>query len=394
MEDIYSNIQDLLQLDEADPCENEDAAPDQEAELIENKIEEENIQPALKLDYKIKTCEERASLVHRIIEQTPPEKITTRYLEILGDYIMGAISKEEKREKKYLTDNRRITIERRETSFEGLAEKFENGEDGIYNLITNDKNIIFQHKQEITQNDIETVPGLKELREAMAQVEEEGKVATGRRKYLLKKQLIEMRKDQYVLKNSYKQELHLLPSTNRGQNKIDLSETRFLDAEGNPQSNGLISFFNPEHISAILCNYNALKIETNGRYWDDFYYLMEDFDKLLNQALKAYPVYSTIVKMKMNNKSSLEIQQMLLEKHKVSYSTQYISQLWRKKIPKLISEQEIKNYLYQYYQNGECKMKRCSCCKELKPAHSSFFSKNPTSKDGFYSQCKVCRNKK
>ena len=81
---------------------------------------------------------------------------------------MGAISKEEKKEHKYLTDNRLITINRRETSFEGLAEKFENGEDGIYNLITNDKNMIFQHKQEITADDIENVPGLKDLREAMA----------------------------------------------------------------------------------------------------------------------------------------------------------------------------------------------------------------------------------
>jgi hypothetical protein len=43
MEDLYSDIQDLLQLDEADPYENDESAPEQEAEQIENKIEEENI---------------------------------------------------------------------------------------------------------------------------------------------------------------------------------------------------------------------------------------------------------------------------------------------------------------------------------------------------------------
>lgn len=143
MEDLYTNIQDLLQLDEADPCENDESAPEQEAELLENKIEEENIKPTLKLDYKLKTCAERAELVNRIVEQTPEENLTNKYLEILGDYIMGGITKEEKKAHLYLTDNRRITIDRRETSFEGLAEKFENGEDGIYNLIANDKNIIF-----------------------------------------------------------------------------------------------------------------------------------------------------------------------------------------------------------------------------------------------------------
>jgi len=56
---------------------------------------------------------------------------------------MGAITKEERKEKLYLTDNRLVTINKRETSYEGMVEKFENGEDGIYNLITNDKNILF-----------------------------------------------------------------------------------------------------------------------------------------------------------------------------------------------------------------------------------------------------------
>ena len=148
----YEDIQDLLQLEEADPdLETEDAAPEQEAATIENEIEEAQIAQTLKLDYKLKTCEERAELVNRIVEQTPKTQLTNRYLEILGDYIMGGLSKEEKKERTYLTSNRRITIDRRETSFEGLAEKFENGEDGIYNLITNDKNILFSSKAVITE---------------------------------------------------------------------------------------------------------------------------------------------------------------------------------------------------------------------------------------------------
>lgn len=46
------------------------------------------------------------------------------------------MTKEEKRSKQINTDNRMITINKRETSFEGLVSKFESGEDGIYNLIT------------------------------------------------------------------------------------------------------------------------------------------------------------------------------------------------------------------------------------------------------------------
>lgn len=95
--------------------------------------------------------------------------------------------------------------------------------------------------------------------------------------------------------------------TPKGINKIDLSECKYIDENGNPQSTGLISFFKPEHISAILCNYNALQLETKGRYWDDFYYLMQDFDKLINRALKDYPMYLDIVKYKIDGKSNIEI---------------------------------------------------------------------------------------
>ena len=60
------------------------------------------------------------------------------------------MEKQERKEKRILTENRMSTVNKRETSFEGLVGQFENGEDGIYNLITQDKNIIFQPKVSIT----------------------------------------------------------------------------------------------------------------------------------------------------------------------------------------------------------------------------------------------------
>ena len=53
------------------------------------------------------------------------------------------MEKQEKKERKILTDNRMATVNKREMSFEGLIGQLENGEDGIYNLIANDKNVIF-----------------------------------------------------------------------------------------------------------------------------------------------------------------------------------------------------------------------------------------------------------
>ena len=103
------------------------------------------------------------------------------------------MNKEERKASGILTDNRMVTINKRETSYEGLVEKFENGEDGVYNLITNDKNIILTPKVSITQQDIEDIPPLKDLRDAIEIIEKQEKAATGKNKFLLKKQLIEMR---------------------------------------------------------------------------------------------------------------------------------------------------------------------------------------------------------
>jgi hypothetical protein len=86
---------------------------------------------------------------------------------------------------------------------------------------------------------------------------------------------------------------------------------------------------------------------------------------------------------------------MLLSKHNIEHSIQYISQLWCSKIPKIIANKEQEDYLIWYYEtqkNGP--MKKCSCCQQLKPANSRFFSRNKTSKDGWYSLCKSCRNAK
>ena len=381
----------LLLIEDSDQ---DNLAPEQEAELLEEKLITENIDTPIKLDYKLTTCADRSDLVNKIIENTPKERLTPKYLEILGDYIIGGITKEEKKEKLFLTDNRMITVNKRETSFEGLAEKFENGEDGIYNLMTNDKNIIFAPKIEITEKDLDQVPGLRALREEIVKIEAAAKAATGKNKYLLKKQLIEMRKDQYILKNASQAPMRAA-TTNRGVNKIDLSETLYLDDQGNPQSTGLISMFKPEHIAAILQHYNALTIEVKGRYWDDFYYLMDDFTALMGRALKDYPAYFDIVRGKFDNKSATEIQEMLVKNHGIHHSTQYISSLWRNKIPSLIAQKAQDEYLIWYYKTQEKgPLKKCACCGQKKPANGHFFSRNKTSKDGWYSWCKECRNKK
>ena len=374
-----------------------------ENENIEKAIVEENIKPVRKLDYTLETPQERNKLVKLIVAETPPEQLTNRYLEILTDYIIFAMDKEERKERKILTDNRMVTVNKRETSFQGLVGKLENGEDGIYNIITNDKNIIFTPKVSITQKDLEEIPELKQLKEAMEIVEQQEKVARGKKKYLLKKQLIEMRKDQYVIKSSYRKPIYCM-NLIKSFSQMDLGEKFYIDKvyedgeliSADIKSTGKITFLNPAHVSAILCNYSKLKADAYGRFENDSYYLMQDLDDLIECTLRDdYPLYYDLLIYKIDGKQNIEIKELLYKKYNIKHSLEYISSLWRNKIPKLIAEKAQEEALIWYYTEVEKgQWKKCTRCGQIKLAHNKFFSKNKTSKDGFYSICKCCRNKK
>lgn len=354
-----------------------------------------NKEDYLKMDFSLESSFDRNELVKKIIDQTPQKQLTNKYLEKLADYIIFAMDKEEKKEKKFLTDNRMVTVNKREMSFEGLAGKLENGEDGIYNMMTNDKNIIFSPKISITEEDIAEIPGLKELRAEIEKIEKQAKAARGRKAFLLKKQAIEMRQDQYVLKNSYRKPIFCI-NLIKSISKLDLGEDILIDDDDNIKSTGLINLYDEKHISILLCNYSKLKEESWSDFNNDLKWLMFDLDTIVDKALaEKHPLLYDLLIYKIDGKQNQEIQKLLYDKYNIKHSVEYISSLWRNKIPRLIAEQAKNDWTIWYYTYKEKgKWKKCSRCGQIKLAHNRFFSKNKTSKDGFYSICKECRNKK
>ena len=151
--------------------------------------EEMFITETKKLDYSLKTSAERAEFIQNLLPELTKEQLKNKkYVEIMSDYIVSAMTPEEKKQKMILTDNRMITVNKRETSFQGLVDKFENGEDGLWNfMIDNDKNILLTHKKEITDVDLENIDSLKDLKESIKIIEKKEKEATGKNKYKLKK---------------------------------------------------------------------------------------------------------------------------------------------------------------------------------------------------------------
>lgn len=339
----------------------------------------------IKLDYTLKTPEERNELVKQILAETPNP--SPQYLEVLADYLVLCMEKEEKKKHKLLTSNRLMTIEKRETSLDGLVSTLENGEDGMHNLIAdNNKHTIFQPKVTITKEDIERIPDLKALREVIAFWERKSKTLTGRSAYIAKKAVIEMRKNQYTIKNEFYKPVQI-QKTFQDKYFIPLEDTSYLAENGDIIIQG-ISFLDPKVISAILCNYITLNYSCEGQFEGDLWYLMQDFNKLMPLALEPYPLYQDIVRLKIDGAQNTEIQSYLLEKHNTLYTIEYISTLWRNKIPKIIASLAEDQFLHYYYKGPK---KKCTQCGQTKLAHNRYFSKNNSSKDGFYSICKECR---
>lgn len=355
----------------------------------------------IKMDYSIESPDERVELVKKIIDSTPANRLTPYYLTKMADYIVYTMDKEEKKQKKIITKSRAQTIKENELSWEGLCQKFDNADggeskanvDGIYNLITNDKNIIKKPKNPITEADVQNSEYLSNLKEDIKKTEELTKLSTGKKRFLLQKQLIEQRKDQYVIRDGYN--FKSPTKAVKGFYKLDLAENITFDAEGEPASNCIINFFDERSVEMILMNYAGLIEDSYEEFLSDTKWMMKDFDKLAERALCGESALELIVLYKIDGRSNEEIKELLKSELDVDYSVVYISSLWRNKIPKLIVKQAKEDYLNWYYTEEEKgQFKRCSCCGEVKLAHKYYFSKNNTSKDGFYSICKMCRSKK
>ena len=348
-------------------------------------------------DWELTTPEDRIKKVNEIIANTPENKLTPYYLDQLGTYIIKANTiKERKESYPVLTKNRMSTVNNWETSFEGLVGKLENGEDGLYNMMGgNDKNILKNPKQPFTEEEIKEIPGLAELRAEIKKLEEAQKKASGKQASMMLDSLIAMRKDQYVLRNAFKQPMysrHLIKSLA----KIDLNEQITIDENGDIHSTGLINLFDEDHVSCLLCNYSLLKEESWDNFNGDMKWMLMDLEDTVDRALMdKYPILYDIVIMKIDGMQNVDIQKELKDKYGILHSVEYISSLWRNKIPKLVVKQAEEDWLNWHFTQEEKGMwKRCTRCGQIKLAHKHFFSKNSASKDGWYSICKECRNKK
>ena len=331
----------------------------------------------IKLDYKIDNIEKRLEIVEQICEDHEDE-LTPYNLEQLGNYLVFQMEKEERKERKILTPNRMVTVNKRETSFEGVVSKFEKNKDGIYGIINEDKNVILSPKVSITAKDIAEIPFIAQIRESIKKLR-----AIPNRNYIVQQAIIDLSQTQYIVKDAYLKPIRSKNSSIAGPSVFDWCL--------------LLDFKDWNTVKAFLHNYSKLKTNSDQKIQTDMFWILKDFEKLADKALRERkPMLYDIMLCKIMNMQNKDIQKQLEQDYRRTYSVEYISSLYNNKIPKLIAaECEKEELLYHYTFVEKGNWKKCNRCGQVKLLHSIFFSKNSSSSNnGFYSICKECRNSK
>lgn len=354
------------------------------------------------LDYSLKTQEERVECVKKVIESTPKDKLTKKYLDYMNDYILFINEKGRTKGHNLLTKNREATIHKREVSYEGMITSLEGGEDTLHALINNDKTQLLDRKDKVTQQEIADNPLLQEQMKIINQLKDQFDQETNpQKRSSLKQQIIETWQQIYIIKSSGKASISTrMPAQMKTIAHMPIEEKITVNKDGSLNIHSPLSLLRPEHVSFLLNYYSALKQDTEEELDNDMHWLLIDLENLVEDVLSA-PDYSAVrnevlydlLVWKVDGRTGKEIQELMEIHHGEVHSEQYYSTLWRKHLPKLLAKEAQKKWLVWHYSNENYgQWKKCSKCGEWKIVSPLFFDRSPVSKDGYYPQCKECRS--
>ena len=156
----------------------------------------------MELDYGLTSAKDRLDCVKRQIAAS--DHPTNSQLTYMADYLLQtADAKSTKREKAHeypiTTKNREVTVKKRQISFEKTAANLQNGEDGIYGLIVNDKNARLDARRPSTDEDKANRPGRPEQMAVIESLKSQLECAKGKRRFQLKQQIISKYQECYTL---------------------------------------------------------------------------------------------------------------------------------------------------------------------------------------------------
>lgn len=380
------------------------------------------------LDFNLETQEERLSL----IKTFNLNSLTKTELELCTNYVLYGKDKDNSsmvdRKEIYIKPKFSSYSKQEPISFDALLET-----PGFSEEIIVEKNIYKKVKPTINKEKAKNINGMKELWEEIDKVqrivdENKGKIPKtegtptldSKQLYILTHQLIDLKKQQYILMDSsfpiittnvnrgkfhsnicdQQMNYEILPrGTMREENDIEFMMPRLDTAQSkavldkdleNLKKSGkpYIDFRNKEHIYQIIVNYWDIKVEIekvpdsplNNLLWTlDFYIDKANFNE--QQLL--------IIRDKKLRLSNKEIAENLKKELNISHQENYISTIWNK-ITQQIADAATLNYDEWLMKGCAAAWKTCNCCGRELLRDSRNFVRKSKSPDGLTNRCKIC----
>lgn len=384
----------------------------------------------VKLDFSLSTAKERAEFINKYMD--PTANYTNKELETISNYLL--FGKDE--DGKSVVDRKEISIKTKHNSYarkeaeslDALMEKPTFDERSFKPSTTRYKTI----KPTIDRAKDADVPGMKELWKIIddmqylidvnkGKIEDESvKKLTSAELYEYQHYLIELRRQQFILRDSVKPVIcrtktNVTPVYDDYDGAIlwDLDNSDFAIAPlGLLNEAARLRFENPRELEEIDYHWNE-----NARYVLDFrnpihiYELFEEYDGLetdmeLDVESTAAAIIKTlnfyrgranlsdeqerILDLKIKHISNQKISEIIAKEFKATHSANYISTIYKQKICKKIADAVILHY--DYYLNREIATawKKCTCCGEYKLRDTREYMRRARASDGLSSICKIC----
>lgn len=384
------------------------------------------------LDFSILTPQERMAYLKQNVDFS---QLTKKEIELCTNYVL--YGKEPDRDNTSAVDRKEIYIKPKHKSYakqeplslEALLESPTFDE----SMLKKEKNIYKKVKPEINKDKCKSIPGMQELWEQIEQTtkrieelkEQESTPENEKKLYVLKHQLIEFKKEQYLLKEIAFPEIS--PAKNFGiyyehqsmkevnyevyprglmkqENDGDFYEpwlsedyAASIDIDNEIQkaaqeNKEFFNFMDENHVYQLCLNYYEIKDQAkknpdsllNNLIWTlDFY-----IDKAqLNEQQKI------ILEGKKRRLLNKEICRELMENLGIYHQENYISTIWNK-IVKLITAAAELSYDEWCCRHYEKAWKTCRSCGKTMLRDSRNFVKKKKAADGFTNRCKDCDRKK
>ena len=384
----------------------------------------------LNLDFTIPTSEGRKAFVDNYIID---KNFTQTELETIANYILYGKDADLGTS---AVDRKEIQIKTKYNSYrkkepESLDSLLESPTFDEKEFIT-EKNHYKTIKPKIDREKDKWIPGIQQLWESIDRLQYILDVNLGKKEdstikklnnlslYKLKHQIIDLRRQQFYLKDIANPTICMFGTSARHNNeKIDQSipwdfegsdysiaplglllgdkDEKFYSPKTyrgphkdyNPAAKFILDFRNPLHIYYLLENYENLAISAENNPESTVNFILKTLDFYVNFS-DLTPIKKYILEMKKLKVSNDNIKEGLEKNFNTSHSSNYISTIWKQKICGEIADAVKLHYDYFLNRYNDFAWKKCSQCGKYKLKDTREYMRKSRSSDGLASKCKKC----